>query len=286
MAYAQYSWTTKDQISLFAQAWAPDGEIKAVLGLVHGIGEHSGRYEGVATRLNQEGYALVGFDLRGHGKSGGPRGHFSFEEGLDDIDLLISQAQQLYPGKPIFLYGHSLGGLLVLDYALKRPVTSLQGIIATSPGLGMAKPVPGWKITLAKVMKNIYPTMTLDNGLDVSGLSHNPGVITAYQSDPLVHRLVSARLGWDLLQTGPWLVEHAAEFPAIPLLLMQGNADRLVDPAATRKFAKNIQKGDITFQLWEDGYHELHNEPNRDEVLNVILHWLDRNCQPQAETPA
>ncbi len=134
-------------------------------------------------------------------------------------------------------------------------------------------------------MKNIYPAMTLDNGLDVSGLSHNPGVITAYQSDPLVHRLVSARLGWDLLQTGPWLVEHAADFPAIPLLLMQGNADRMVDPAATRKFAKNIKKGDITFQLWEGGYHELHNEPNRDEVFNVILHWLDRNCQPQAETP-
>jgi acylglycerol lipase len=286
MAYTQYSWTTKEQIPLFAQAWTPDGEIKAVLALVHGIGEHSGRYESVAMFLNREGYALLGMDLRGHGKSGGRRGDFSFEDAMHDIDLLISQVQQLFPRKPVFLYGHSLGGLLVLDYAMQRPVSSLQGIIATSPALGTASPVPGWKLMLAKVMKSINPSMTMANGLDVSAISHNPAVITAYKTDPLVHPLISARLGWDLLQTGPWMVEHAAEFPAIPLLLMQGNADRIVDPAATRKFAKSIKKGDITFQLWEGGFHEMHNESNRDEVLNVMLHWLDRNCLPQVVTPA
>jgi alpha-beta hydrolase superfamily lysophospholipase len=286
MAHMQYSWTTKDQIRLFAQAWTPDGETRGVLALVHGIGEHSGRYENVAMVLNLERYALIGMDLRGHGKSGGRRGHFSFEEAFDDIELLISQAQKLFPGKPVFLYGHSLGGLLVLDYAMKQPVVALSGIIVTSPALGTAKPVPGWKVWLARVMKTIYPSLTMDNGLDVTALSHNPGVITAYKGDPLVHPLISARLGWDLLQTGPWLVEHAAEFPDIPLLLMQGNADRIVDPEAVRKFAKNIKRGNITFQLWDGGYHELHNEPNRDEFFNVMLHWLDRKCLPQAETPA
>ena len=286
MAYSQYSWQTKEQINLFAQAWTPDGEIKAVLALVHGIGEHSGRYESVAMMLNREEYALLGMDLRGHGKSGGRRGHFSFEDAMNDIDLLISQALKLFPGKPVFLYGHSLGGLLVLDYAMQRPVTSLKGIIATSPALGTANPVPAWKLTLANVMKSINPSMTMTNGLDVTAISHNPAVITSYKTDPLIHPLISARLGWDLLQTGPWVIEHAAEFPAIPLLLMQGNADRIVDPAATKKFAKNVKKGDITFQLWEGGYHEMHNEPNRDEVFNVLVHWLDRNCLPQAETPA
>jgi acylglycerol lipase len=286
MPYTQYSWKTQDETNLFAQAWAPDGDIKAVLALVHGIGEHSGRYASVALELNREGYALIGIDLRGHGKSGGSRGHFSFEEALNDIDLLIGQAQKLFPGKPVFLYGHSLGGLLVLDYAMKRPVASLQGIIATSPALGTASPVPVWKVSLARIMKTIYPSMTMDNGLDVTALSHNPAVITAYKGDPLVHPLISARLGWDLLETGPWLVEHAAEFPAIPLLLLQGTADRIVDPKATRKFARNIIKGDITFQLWEGGYHELHNEPDRDEVFNVMLHWLDRNCLPQTQASA
>jgi len=286
MAYTQYSWITKEQIPLFAQAWTPDGEVKAVLALVHGIGEHSGRYESVAMVLNREGYALIGMDLRGHGKSGGRRGHFSFDQAMNDIDLLIAQAQTAFPGKPIFLYGNSLGGLLVLDYAMQRPVTALKGIIATSPALGTASAVPVWKITLARMMKSINPSMTMDNGLDLSALSHNPAVIAGYKNDPLVHPLISARLGWDLLQTGPWLVEHAAEFPAIPLLLMQGNADRIVDPEATRKFAQKIIKGDITFQLWEGSYHELHNEPNRDEVFNVLLHWLERNYQPQVITPA
>jgi alpha-beta hydrolase superfamily lysophospholipase len=285
MANTQYSWETKQHIKLFAQSWAPEGEIKAVLALVHGIGEHTGRYESVAMFLNREGYALVGMDLRGHGKSGGQRGHFSFEDAMNDIDLLISQAQALFPGKPVFLYGHSLGGLLVLDYAMKRPASSLKGIIATSPALGTANPVPAWKLALANVMKTINPSMTMNNDLDVTAISHNPDVITSYKSDPLVHPLISARLGWDLLQTGPWLVEHAAEFPDIPLLLMQGNADRIVDPAATKKFAKKIKKGNITFQLWEGGYHEMHNEPNRDEVFNLLVHWLDRYCLPQAKTP-
>ena len=276
MAHTEYSWMTKEHSKLFAQAWTPDGDVKAVLALVHGLGEHTGRYQNVAMMLNREGYALIGADLRGHGRSEGPRGHFSYAEALNDIDLLIAQAQQLFPGKPVFLYGHSLGGNLVLYYAMKRLPTSLQGIISTSPGLGAATPVPGWKLFLARIMKGISPSMTMDNGLDLTGLSHNPSVIAAYKSDPLVHPLISARLGWDLLQSGPWLVEHAADFPPIPLLIMQGSADRIVDPAATQKFAKNIKNAEVTFQKWEGGYHELHNEPNRDEVFKVLLHWLEK----------
>jgi len=282
MAYKDYSWTTKEQIKLYAQAWMPDGQVKAVLVLLHGLGEHSGRYLNVATMLNREGYARLGLDLRGHGKSEGPRGHFSFEEALDDMDLLISKAQKISPGTPIYLYGHSLGGNLVLYYAMKRLPTSLQGIIVTGPALGTGSPIPGWKLSLAKLMKGINPTMTMDNGLDVTGLSRNPNVVSAYKSDPLVYPLVSVRLGWDLIQSGHWLIEHAAEYPSIPLLIMQGSADRIVDPAATEKFVKNA-KGNITFRLWQGDYHELHNEPNRDEVFNVMLHWLNETSLPKAK---
>ncbi len=285
MPNEEFSWTTKDQLKLFAQAWTPEGEVKAVLALVHGLGEHSGRYQDVARTLNREGYALFGFDLRGHGRTEGPRGHFSYTAALDDVDRLINEAQKLFPGKPVFLYGHSMGGNLVLYYAMKRMPTCLLGIISTSPALGTAKPVPGWKILLARVMKGISPTMPMDNGMDLAGLSRNPNIIATYKSDPMVHPLISARLGWDLLQSGPWLVEHAAEFPPIPLLIMQGSADRIVDPAATKKFVKNV-KGDITFQLWAGDYHELHNEPNRDEVFKVLLHWLDKYSIPEKKPPA
>ncbi len=282
MAYVEYYWTTKDQLKLFAQAWTPEGEVKAVLALVHGIGEHSGRYQEVARLLSREGYAMIGFDLRGHGRSEGPRGHFSYSEALEDVDRLIEEAQKLCPEKPIFLYGHSMGGNLVLYYAMKRLPTCLRGIISTSPALGTATPVPGWKITLARVMKSIRPTLTLDNGLDLTAISRNPAVIAAYKSDPLVHPLISTRLGWDLLQSGPWMIEHAAEFPPIPLLIMQGSADRIVDPASTKKFVKSL-KGDVTFQLWTGDYHELHNEPNRDEVFKVLLHWLDKYSLPETK---
>jgi len=143
MPNEEFSWTTKDQLKLFAQAWTPEGEVKAVLALVHGLGEHSGRYQDVARTLNREGYALFGFDLRGHGRTEGPRGHFSYTAALDDVDRLINEAQKLFPGKPVFLYGHSMGGNLVLYYAMKRMPTCLFGIISTSPALGTAKPVPG-----------------------------------------------------------------------------------------------------------------------------------------------
>jgi len=275
MAYKEFYWITKDQFKLFAQAWTPEGEIKAVLALVHGLGEHSGRYQDVANELNQEGYALIGFALRGHGRSEGPRGHFSYTESLDDVDRLIDEAQKLLPGKPVYLYRHSMGGNLVLYYAIKRLPTCLNGIISTSPALGTARPVAGCKIALVRVMKGISPMMTMNNDLDLAGLSTNPNIIAAYKSDPLVHPLISARLGWDLLQSGPWLIEHAAEFPSIPLLIMQGSADRIVDPAATKKFVKKV-KGDITFHLWAGDYHELHNEPNRDEVFKFLLQWLEK----------
>jgi alpha-beta hydrolase superfamily lysophospholipase len=280
MAHEEYSWNTREHRKLFAQAWTPEGEIKAVLALVHGLGDRSGRYQDVAGVLNREGYALLGFDLPGHGRSEGPRGYFTYADALDDIDRLLSETARLFPGKPVYLYGHSMGGNLVLYYAIKRQPAGLQGIISTSPLLGTPKPVPGWKISLAWIMKGINPTLGMDNGVDATAISHNPTVVAAYKNDPLVHRMISTRLGWDYLQSIPWLTSHAAEFPAVPLLIMQGNADRIVDPAATKKFARSI-KGDITFQIWEGGYHEMHNEPNRDEVFNFLLHWLDRYTFPK-----
>lgn len=268
----EFAWFNTRGIKIVGQDWQPEGEPRGVVALLHGLGEHVGRYRHVAEALNGAGFGLIGFDLPGHGKSAGTRGHTSYDDSLEEIDHLLRQASVRYPGKPRFLYGHSLGGALVLYYALKRR-PSLQGFIATSPGLGVdASPA---KVLFAKVMAAVYPSFTVNNGLDRNNLSHDPAVIQAYNEDPLVHPRVSARLGLDLLTKGAWITEHAPDFPG-PLLLVQGNQDHLVSPLATRAFAEKVPSDKVTFKVWENLYHETHNEPAKTRVIQFMINWI---CQ-------
>ncbi len=278
MQHVDFHWQSPDGLRLYGQAWEPETAPAAVVCLVHGLGEHSGRYAHVAAALNAAGYALLGFDLRGHGKSGGPRGHTpSYDILMDDISHLLDEARTRYPDRPLFLYGHSLGGNLALNYALRRK-PQLAGVISTSPALRTATPPPAWKITLGKLMYKIQPGMQMANGLDRDGLARDPEVVRAYASDPLVHDRISARLALDMLQTGEWALAHAAEFPSIPLLLVHGTADRLVSAKATQEFASKI-RGDCTLKLWDDFYHETHNEPQKAQVLAFMVDWLQRHTR-------
>jgi alpha-beta hydrolase superfamily lysophospholipase len=272
MKNEQFFWQSSDNLKLFGQEWTPDGKLKAVVCLVHGMGEHAGRYQHVAQKFTDNSYALAAMDLRGHGKSEGLQGHTpSYDIMMDDIQHLVNEAQKRHPGIPTFIYGHSMGGSLVLYYCLTRK-PQLTGAIVTAPGLAPAAPLPAPKMFLARVMSSIGPTFRMANDLDLNGLSHDPAVKEAYTHDPLVHGMVSARLGMELINNGQWMIEHAAEFP-IPLLLMQGTADRLVNPAATAEFAAKL-KGDFTYKTWPGFYHELHNEPEKEEVFKVMLDWL------------
>ena len=160
-----------------------------------------------------------------------------------------------------------------MDYILKRK-PSLSGVIVTSPGLAPAVPIPPFKMLLAKIMYRLYPTLTLSNGLDRSGLSIDASVVQKYCADPLVHDRVSARLGLDLLNSGAWVSKQKGRFP-LPLLIMHGSLDRITKAEATRQFTANLE-GDITFKYWEGFYHELHNEPEKEAVLMTMLDWLNR----------
>jgi len=274
----EFNWRTADGLRLYAQAWEPDTTPAAVVCLVHGLGEHSGRYAHVAAALTAAGYALLGFDLRGHGKSEGPRGHApSYDILMDDIGRLLDEAAARYTDKPRFLYGHSLGGNLVINYSLRRK-PDLAGVIATGPALRTATPPPAWKLALGKILYKIQPGMQMANGLDRDGLARDPAVVRAYASDPLVHDRISARLALDMLQAGEWALAHATEFP-LPLLLVHGTADRLTSSKATQEFAAQAP-GDVTLKLWEGFYHETHNEPEKAEVLGFMIDWL------RAHTPA
>ena len=174
MQHIEFSQQAPDGIQFYFQGWQPETPAKAAVCLVHGLGEHSGRYAHVAAALNDAGYAVLGFDLRGHGKSGGPRGHTpTYDTLMDDIGRLLDEAAKRYPGAPCFLYGHSLGGNLVINYALRRK-PSLAGVISTSPGLRVANPLPPLQVALAKVMNKLQPGMQMANGLALDGLARIP----------------------------------------------------------------------------------------------------------------
>jgi acylglycerol lipase len=272
-----FSWQTQDNQKINAIEWQPDRDVKGVIALVHGLGEHMGRYEHVANFFTQSGYALIGFDQRGHGLSDGPRGHSSsLEATLEDINRLLTEAQARNPGLPCFLYGHSMGGAFVLDHILKEK-TPISGLIVSSPGLSPAVPIHPVKILFGKIMYHLYPTLTLSNGLDLSGLSRDTTVVQKYCADPLVHDRVSARLGLDLINSGNWVLKQNGRFP-LPLLIMHGSLDRIASAAATRQFTAQME-GNITFKLWDGFYHELHNEPEKETVLMFMLNWINNQSR-------
>ena len=263
---------SKDGVMLVGREWKPAGAIRGAVCLVHGIGEHTGRYPHVAAAFNQAGYALLGLDLRGHGQSEGQRGFTpSYDAFLDDLDVALAETRSRNPSQPLFFYGHSLGGNLVLYHAIRRK-PALAGVIASSPQLRLAFQPPAWKTFMGRLLFNIYPAFSMPSGLEQAALSHDPEVVRAYAADPLVHDKVSARLAIGLIDVGLWLLEHAAEV-SHPLLVYCGGQDRLVSADACREFAAKV-KGDCTIKIWEGLYHETHNEPQKAEVLAFVMEWL------------
>jgi alpha-beta hydrolase superfamily lysophospholipase len=253
---------------------------------VHGLGEHTGRYAPVGRIFADSGFALLGFDQRGHGLSDGPRGHApSYEALLDDVSGFLEQVKDRHAGAPIFLYGHSLGGNLVLNFALRRN-PELQGVIATAPWLRAANPPPTAKVALARALNHIAPAITQKWGLETAALSHDAGIVEAYDVDPLVHGRISVRLFVTVAEAGEWALEHAESFP-LPLLLMHGTADRVTSAWASQEFAARAGTK-ATWRGWNGLYHELHNEAARTRVLGVMIRWMDGRLQakPPLKRPA
>lgn len=264
---------SKDGLELFVHAFPSEEPPKAIVCLVHGHGEHIERYEHLASYLNDAQYSMIGFDLRGHGQSGGSRGHTpSYEALLDDIDTFLDEVRKDYPNLPLFLYGHSMGGNLVLNYAMRRK-PDVKGVIATGPWLKLAFEPSKTQVMLAKMMQKLFPAFTQNSDLATDALSRDPDVVRAYEEDPYVHDKISARLFMVIHNSGLWALEHAAEFP-LPLLLMHGGADRITSAEASKAFGEKAkEKTDL--KIWEGLYHEIHNEPEKEEVFKTIVEWLD-----------
>ncbi|MGE5458208.1 MAG: lysophospholipase [Methanococcaceae archaeon] len=281
MQNIEFEWKTSDGLKIFAQLWKPQGEIKAVICLVHGLGEHSSRYKKLPEKLTSQGYALRGFDQRGHGKSEGRRGYTpSYELMLENITLLLQEARKRIPNTPLFLYGHSMGGNLVINYALRKK-PDIKGVIVTGPWLKLTHP-PGYLLfKAAKFLNRFFPTFRTYNGIKPAELSHDKKRIGEIEEDKYLHPWIAARTFMGVHDAGCFALQHAAEFN-YPILIMHGGADNVTSVEASREFAEKV-KQNCTFKVWEGLYHEIHNEPRNGEIFAAALEWLNRqNEQRQA----
>ena len=276
MTEETFSLHSADGTTLHATWWAPVGPPKATVVRVHGLGEHSGRNAHVAQRLSEAGYAVAMFDLRGHGASPGGRGHTPFDRTMEDIAACLAEARDRVPDVPRFLYGHSLGGLLVLTYSL-RLKPDLAGVVVSSAALRSPVLEQQLKMTAAKVLGSTLPTIAIPSGLDDTGLSRDPAVIEAYRADPLVHDKGSFALAKGSKEGADWALAHASDF-SLPLLMVHGSDDPIVYARGTEEFASKVQ-GDVTVKIYEGLLHEPHNEPEQDEVLADIVAWLDAHAK-------
>lgn len=276
MQHSEFHFKGMNGCSLYAQCWLPVVSPRAVLVIVHGIGDHSGRYMNIVNHLVSSQIAVYGYDLRGHGNSPGQRGHIdSWVEYRTDLMNYINVIGAHQSGHQIFLLGHSMGALIALDYVQREKEQVAGAIISGAPiePVGVAKPL---KVALARILSRIYPGFPIDLGLEIDAISRIPSVVNAYQLDPLVHGKISARWGTEVLSALE-SVKMQGESITTPLLMIHGEADRLNSAEGAKKFFDRIQARDKEFISYPGGYHELHNDLDSETMLNDLLNWVNRH---------
>lgn len=264
---------TANGTEIYTQTWAP-AQPRAVAIQCHGLGEHSARYAHVATHFNSIGVALVGYDHTGHGKSGGGRGHVpAYAQLMEELDLLFALVAKDFPGLPLFLYGHSWGGNIALNYLLRHK-PAVKAAIITSPWLLLPEPPPAIKVFFGKLIKGIIPSLAQTTGLDASRISRDPREVEKYVKDPLVHNKISAANFFDSNDAAAYALAHAAEL-SVPTLLMHGDEDGITDCEGSRQFAAKNSKH-VTLMIWEGFFHETQNEVGKELVLAEMSGFLQK----------
>ena len=257
---------------LFLRSWRPAGAPRAVAILLHGLGDHSGLYPMIPEALVPCGLAVYAPDLRGNGRSPGPRGHVdSWSDFREDLHRLVARVRSAEPGAPLFLLGNSLGGLIVLDYAFHYP-EGLRGVVALSPPLGEIG-VPPVLLALGRVASRIWPRFSLETGMDLTGLSRDPQVVRDVLADPLFHRRGTARLSTEVTGAIALVQEQAPRFP-VPVLVMHGSADRMVRPDGSRRFIDRVGHPDKRLIEYDGAYHALLADLGWERVLADLGDWI------------
>ena len=286
MIHNEFEWITDEGAGIFGQLWQPEGEIKGVVCLIHGLGEHCGRYKTLPLKLADDGFALIAFDQYGHGRSEGKRGHApSYDAMLDNITRLLEQASLHFPGKDLFLYGHSMGGNLVINYALRfKP--DIKGVVATGPWLKLARPPKPALVSIVKWLDKYWPSLRLWNGIRPRRLSHKeshtPENCGKKRKDPFIHPWISIHTFIGVHEAGDYALKNASDF-SYPILILHGGEDHVTSATASREFASK-NKNNCTLKIYPGLYHEIHNEPHSDEIFQTITLWLNSHLNPVERT--
>lgn len=275
MEHKTFNWT-QHNTEFFGQYWLIK-EAKGIVAIVHGMGEHSTRYgEFVAPRLNAAGFNVIAFDHFGHGLTKGKRGHCpSYEAVLDSVDNLLIKAKDFFGSElPCFLYGHSMGGNVVSNYIIKRD-SHIKGAIISSPMLKLAFNPPAWKMIAGKLMRNIYPAFQESTGLDAAGISRDQAAVEKYVNDPLVHDKITINFSLPFFEAGDYAIENASKIK-VPTLVVHGTADSITDYKGSEAFVKNAANK-TSLKLYKDGYHEIHNDYDKEVLIQDIINWLNQH---------
>lgn len=256
--------------ALWRWSEVPLGDIHGVIVLVHGLGEHSKRYNELVSWLVMYEYAVLGYDQYGHGRSPGRCAALMSDMQLvRDLDNIVSEVKKCFKGVPVYLLGHSVGGLVVLDYVLAHP-NDVAGVIALSPALKVHSEMRG--LILPLILK-VAPNFAVNNSLPISGISRDSHVVTAYKQDELVHAKITPRLAHYILMAGKRVRSYAQSWQ-VPTLLLYAADDQLVDSRGSVEFSKEAPLHVLTVKCFERAYHELHHEPDTSEFYRALENWL------------
>jgi alpha-beta hydrolase superfamily lysophospholipase len=264
---------------LFYQAWLPvNTPPRAVLVNLHGLGDHSGLYPNLGSRVPQAGLALYSYDMRGNGRSPGQRAYLrGWYQYREDLHTFLARVREWEPDLPVFLLGNSLGGLVVLEYALHQ-AEGLAGVIAAAPPLGKLG-VPPILMALGRLMSRVLPRFSLRVGMDLTGLARDPAVVQAVLADPHFHRRGTARLSTEVTAAIDRVQSGAASI-RVPLLILHGSADRMVLPDGSRTFISKVQFPGSELKEYPGAYHGLFADLNADEVMGDLLGWIEGRLAP------
>lgn len=270
--------TTPDDLKLYERRWLPEGESQGAVVIVHGLAEHSGRYTHVGEFFAEHGFTALAFDHRGHGQSAGGHDTFvkKYQDWIEDLNVFMRKVHAINGEKPLFLLGHSLGGLIVTTYVLmKRP--HLTGVLLSGAALKIGSDISPLLLKVAGLLSKISPhtaTIKLNN----DSVSRDPAVAKHYDEDPLNYRGgIPARTGAEMNKAIQFCEEHFTEF-SLPVRIMFGTGDKLVDPAGSYALYEKASSKDKTIKAYDGLYHEIMNEPEKEMVLNEMLEWMKARC--------
>jgi alpha-beta hydrolase superfamily lysophospholipase len=266
-----------DGLELFYQSWLPETTPRAVIAFFHGLGGHSGQstYTYLINYLLPKGYAIYGLDLRGHGRSKGRRGSINtWDDYLSDVAVFLQTIKSMESSSSVFILGQSLGGVIVLTYAMRHP-EGIRGVISSAPALSHPNISPVL-VTVLKLLAPVWPHLSLNAKLDLSGISRDPKEVEKMLEDQLVDPKISPRLTIESLSAINWILEHTIQLK-VPLLLLHGDSDPITPPDGTKSFFEKVTYEDKTLKLYKGGYHQPFVDINRDEVLNDVAIWLEQH---------